>query len=173
MLMYYREYRTQFHIGITYGISESHVCEIIKEMENMLIQDSCFHLPGKKALLKEENHFEVVLVDVTESPVERPKKAALSYSGKKKRHTQKTQIIADKSGRKIIRTAFDKERKHDFKLFKNSKVCFKENVVCLADTGYQGIRKIHPDSELPKKKTEKNPLSKEDKKENQRYRLPG
>jgi hypothetical protein len=38
----------------------------------------------------------------------------------------------------------------------------------LADTGYQGIRKIHPNSELPKKKTKKNPLSKEDKKENQR-----
>jgi urease accessory protein UreE len=77
----------------------------------------------------------------------------LSYSGKKKRHTQKTQIIADKSGRKIIRTAFDKGRKHDFKLFKNSKVCFKEDVVCLADTGYQRIHKIHPDSELPKKRT--------------------
>jgi hypothetical protein len=74
MLMYYREYRTQFHIGITSGISESHVCEIIKEMENMPIQDSRFHLPGKKALLKEENHFETVLVDVAESPVERPKK---------------------------------------------------------------------------------------------------
>jgi hypothetical protein len=91
----------------------------------------------------------------------------LSYSGKKKRHTQKTQIIADKSSRKIICTAFDKGRKHDFKLFKNSKVCFKENVVCLADAGYQGIRKIHPNSELPKKKTKKNPLSKKDKKENQ------
>jgi hypothetical protein len=74
MLMYYREYRTQFHIGITYGISESRVCEIIKETEEILIQDSRFHLPGKKSLLKEENDFEVVLVDVTESPVERPKK---------------------------------------------------------------------------------------------------
>jgi hypothetical protein len=38
----------------------------------------------------------------------------------------------------------------------------------LADTGYQGIRKIHPNSEPAKKKTKKNPLSKEDKKENQR-----
>ena len=74
LLMYYREYRTQFHIGVTYGISESRVCEIIKETESILIKDSRFHLPGKKALLKEENHFEVVLIDVTESPVERPKK---------------------------------------------------------------------------------------------------
>jgi hypothetical protein len=74
LLMYYREYRTQFHIGVTYGISESRVCEIIKETESILIQDSRFHLPGKKALLREENQFEVVLIDVTESPVERPKK---------------------------------------------------------------------------------------------------
>ena len=63
-----------FHIGVSYGISESRVCEIIREYESILIADSRFHLPGKKALLKEENNFEVVLVDVTESPVERPKK---------------------------------------------------------------------------------------------------
>jgi hypothetical protein len=74
LLMYYREYRTQFHIGVTYGISESRVCEIIKEVESILIKDSRFHLPGKKSLLKEENHFEVLLIDVPESPVERPKK---------------------------------------------------------------------------------------------------
>lgn len=75
LLMYYREYRTQFHISVTYGVSESTVCEIIKETESILIQDSRFHLPGKKALLQKENNFEVVLVDVTESPVERPKKS--------------------------------------------------------------------------------------------------
>ena len=74
MLMYYREYRTQFHIGLTYGISESRVCEIIQETERILIQDKRFHLPGKKALLKTDNDFEVVLIDVTESPIERPKK---------------------------------------------------------------------------------------------------
>ena len=54
LLMYYREYRTQFHIGVTYGISESRVCEIIKETERILINDARFHLPGKKLLLKEE-----------------------------------------------------------------------------------------------------------------------
>ena len=74
MLMYYREYRSQFHIGISYGISESRVCEIIIEIEQILIKDKRFHLPGKKSLLKSENNFEVVLIDVTESPVERPKK---------------------------------------------------------------------------------------------------
>lgn len=75
LLMYYREYRTQFHIGVTYGIAESTVCEIIKETESILINDSRFHLPGKKALLSPDTKVEVVLVDVTESPVERPKKS--------------------------------------------------------------------------------------------------
>lgn len=74
MLMYYREYRTQFHIAVAYSIAESTVCEIIKETESILLKDNRFQLPGKKALLKADNEFEIVLVDVTESPVERPKK---------------------------------------------------------------------------------------------------
>ena len=74
VLMYYREYRTQYHIGITYGLSESRVCEMIKEIESIIIQDARYHLPGKKKLLQPENTFEVVLIDVSESPVERPKK---------------------------------------------------------------------------------------------------
>jgi hypothetical protein len=71
--MYCREYRTQFHIGVTYGPSESRVCEIIKETESILTGDSRFHLPGRKALLKEENRFDTVIA-VTESPDERPEK---------------------------------------------------------------------------------------------------
>ena len=37
----------------------------------------------------------------------------------------------------------------------------------ITDTGYQGLKKIHINSELPKKKSKRNPLSKEDKKRNQ------
>ncbi|MDR0573378.1 MAG: IS5 family transposase [Tannerella sp.] len=167
LLMYYREYRTQFHIGVTYGISESRVCEIIKEAEGILIEDSRFHLPGKKALLKAENHFEAVLIDVTESPVERPKKKQrLHYSGKKKRHTQKTQIVADKASRKILCTDFAKGRKHDFKLFKDSRVYLRKESKCVVDTGYQGMQKLHINSEHPKKRSKKHPLAKADKKQN-------
>jgi hypothetical protein len=38
----------------------------------------------------------------------------------------------------------------------------------MVDTGYQGIQKLHSNSELPKKKSKKNPLTKEDKKQNRR-----
>jgi hypothetical protein len=74
LLMYYREYRTMLHIGITYDISESAVCKIIMDTEKKLIKDKRFHLPGKKALTMPENTFEVVWIDVAETPVERPKK---------------------------------------------------------------------------------------------------
>lgn len=89
MLMYYREYRSQFHIGITYGIAESTVCEIISEMEHILIQDNRFHLPGKKALVQSPITFEVVIVDVTESPVERPKKNSAEIIQEKRNATLK------------------------------------------------------------------------------------
>lgn len=92
MLMYYREYRSQFHIGVTYGISESRVCEIISEIESILLSDKRFHLPGKKELLKPENNFEVVLVDVTESPVERPKKATPKLLREKEKTYSKSTI---------------------------------------------------------------------------------
>lgn len=74
LLMYYREYRTMFHIGVTYDISESAVCKIIMDTEHKLINDPRFHLPGKKVLTRPENKFELVWIDVTETPIERPKK---------------------------------------------------------------------------------------------------
>jgi hypothetical protein len=89
LLMYYREYRTQLHIGMTYGLSESRVSELISELESILIEEKCFHLPGKKALLSEPNAYEVVLVDATESPVERPKKNSADITRAKRRGTRK------------------------------------------------------------------------------------
>ncbi len=73
-LMYWREYRTEFHIGLTYGVSESTVCRTIQKVENVLIQSQQFHLPGKKALQPSDTPLEIVVVDATEQPVERPKK---------------------------------------------------------------------------------------------------
>ena len=73
-LEYLREYRTYFHIGRSYGVSESQAYKIARWVEDTLVKDPRFALPGKKALLKSDMNFEVVLVDATESPVERPKK---------------------------------------------------------------------------------------------------
>jgi len=73
-LEYLREYRTYFHISKSFGISESSAYKNICWVENTLINDKNFQLPGKKDLLKSENEFEIILVDATETPIERPKK---------------------------------------------------------------------------------------------------
>lgn len=72
-LMYWREYRTQFHIAHTYGVSESTVCRTIRKLEQALIVSGQFRLPGKAAFLDPSLRFDVV-VDATESQVERPQK---------------------------------------------------------------------------------------------------
>ena len=74
-LMYWREYRTEFHIAQSYGISEATVCRTIRKVEDILVRSRKFRLPGKKTLQPSDTVFEVVLVDVSEQPIERPKKA--------------------------------------------------------------------------------------------------
>jgi hypothetical protein len=74
-LEYLREYRTYFHISTNYGLSESNCYYNIRFVENVLIKSGHFNLPGRKALVKSDVEYEVILVDATESPVERPKKS--------------------------------------------------------------------------------------------------
>ena len=73
-LEYLREYRTYFHVGRNYGISEGYAFKIHRWVEDTLIKDKRFALPGRKALIKSDMEYEVVLVDASESPIERPKK---------------------------------------------------------------------------------------------------
>jgi hypothetical protein len=73
-LEYLREYKTYASIGLSYGVSESVAYKIIKWVEECLVRNDNFKLPGRKALLKSDNKIEIVLIDVTESPIERPKK---------------------------------------------------------------------------------------------------
>ena len=74
-LMYWREYRTQFHIAGSYGISEATVCRTINKVEDALVRSGEYRLPGKKVLQPSDTIIEVVLVDVSEQPIERPKKS--------------------------------------------------------------------------------------------------
>jgi len=74
-LEYLREYRTYAHIAASYGIAESNIYRGIKRVENTLIRDGTFSLPGRKAPLRSEMEYEVILVDATESPLERPPKS--------------------------------------------------------------------------------------------------
>lgn len=78
LLMYYREYRTFLHTATTYGYSEAQGWRIVRRLEGILIQSGVFRLPGKRALLQLDGAALgcLVLVDVSESAVERPKKSS-------------------------------------------------------------------------------------------------
>jgi hypothetical protein len=86
-LEYIREYRTYFHISQSYGLSESAAYKTIKWVENTLIKHPDFSLPGKKALLKSDAEYEVVLIDATETPIERPKKDKNTFIPVKRKST--------------------------------------------------------------------------------------
>jgi hypothetical protein len=73
-LEYIREYRTYFHIAQSYGVSESTAFKTVRFVEDTLIKHPDFALPGKKALQKSDVEYEVILVDASETPIERPKK---------------------------------------------------------------------------------------------------
>ena len=166
-LEYLREYPTFLRLGVNYKTSESTAFRIVRKIENILIKSRKFSLPGKKKLLDPALNEELILIDVTESLIERPKKNQKKfYSGKKGGHTLKNQVVFAPKLRKIICLAHEKGRVHDFKLFKASGVKFHKSIKVIGDKGYQGIAKIHLFSETPIKKPRGGKLTKEQKKYN-------
>lgn len=87
------------------------------------------------------------------------KKQKKYYSGKKKRHTLKIQIIADEKKKDILRIAVSGGSKHDFRLFKESRFIIPETAFIIADKGYQGISDIHFRSLIPVKATKNHKLN--------------
>ena len=105
-LEYLRKYHTYAHIAASYGIVESNIYRGIKWVEDTLVRDGIFSLPGRKAPLKTDVEYKVILVDATESPIERPKKAkAILFRKEKawqkilcKRYSTKSRMALRKQG---------------------------------------------------------------------------
>lgn len=86
-LEYLREYRTYFHVAHDYGVSESTCFKIIRKCEDMLIASRQFALPKRRRVLV-DGGIEVVVVDCTESPIERPKKNSEDTTRERKNGTR-------------------------------------------------------------------------------------
>ena len=83
---YWRQYATYAELGLEFGVAESTAHDIVKWVEDVLIKHKEFHLPGKKALLDDKD-IEIVLVDATESPAERPKRGRKNGIQERKSNT--------------------------------------------------------------------------------------
>jgi hypothetical protein len=91
------------------------------------------------------------------------KKQKRYYSGKKTQHTIKSQVVVNKAVGQIICMSFANGRRHDFRLFKESKLRIDSKIKAVVDTGYVGIQKFHVNLVIPIKRSKKRPLTKVDK----------
>lgn len=73
-LEYWREYRSQFHIATSWGLHETTVGRVIKKVEDLLVKCGKFRLPSQRQLYQPGWEWKVMVVDVGEMEIERPKK---------------------------------------------------------------------------------------------------
>ena len=83
-LTYWREYRTLYHIGIDFGIHESSASRMVHKVEDILIKSGQFDLPKKLPRGDVDDiNWSAVIVDATETPIERPKKIKVTTTAEK------------------------------------------------------------------------------------------
>ncbi|MFR7162892.1 IS5 family transposase [Streptococcus pneumoniae] len=155
-LQYVREYRTYEQIAADFGIHESNLIRRSQWVEVTLVQSG---VTISRTPLSSED---TVMIDATEVQINRPKKELANYSGKKKCHAMKAQAIVTSQGR-IVSLDITVNYCHDMKLFKMSRRNIGQAGKILADSGYQGLMKIYPQAQTPRKSSKLKPLTAEDK----------
>ena len=101
-------------------------------------------MPDRKKLAESDTEIRGILTDAAETPTERPKKKQkFYYSGKKKRHTLKTQLLVNADTSEILTLNSANGKRHDFRIFKESRLKITDKIVINADTGYIGIPKLY------------------------------
>ena len=156
LLVYYRLYITYTLAGFLFDLDQSNICRDIQKMETLIRK--CLPIPQKiynitnrlKTLDEIEKYFPgfISFIDSTEQQIPRPvdkKRRKAYYSGKKKRHTVKTQLMVNNHGIIIHKTGYKKGRRHDYDIYKENHPLTPKQVVNVFDLGYLGIEKDFPD----------------------------
>ena len=159
-LFYLRSYPTFLNLGNQFGISESYAQKLFHRFSEILVK--ILHVKSRSALSSAD--LKAVVFDVTEQPIERPQRGQKAYySGKKKRHTLKTQLMVSLSTLTILAVFCEKGKVHDFQILKKSRLVLPSGVFKLGDAGYQGIQALYRNTLTPIKKKTGIPLTKEEK----------
>ncbi len=126
LLVYYRLYITYTLAGFLFDLDQSNVCRDIQKIEPLvrkcvpIPQKTCNRLTKRLRTPQEvEQYFPgfIAFVDCTEQQIPRPnnkRRRKMYYSGKKKRHTVKTQLMVNNQGAIIHKTGHKKGRRHDY-----------------------------------------------------------
>jgi len=156
LLVYYRLYATFTLVGFLFELDQSNVCRDIRYLETLVRR--CIPIPKKlhkltrrlRTIEEVEGFFPgfKAFIDATEQEIPRPKNAKkrkTHYSGKKRRHTVKTQLTVNKNGAIFHKTNHARGRRHDYDIFKSSHPSLPEKVTPVVDSGYQGIQNDFPE----------------------------
>ena len=181
LLVYYRLYITYTLAGFLFDLDQSSVCRDIQKIEPLVRK--CVPIPQKMHKIAKrlrtpeevEQYFPgfIAFVDCSEQQIPRPKnkeRRKMYYSGKKKRHTIKNQLMVNNPGLIIHKLNHKKGKRHDYDIYKKNHPTTPRQVVNVFDLGYLGVGKDFPGqiSSLPnKKKRSQKDLSQEEKEYNQ------
>jgi hypothetical protein len=183
LLVYYRLYITYSLVGFLFDMHLSNVCRDIKHLEPLVKQ--CIPIPERiEAKIEKMGKLEELLevfpemsafTDAISLEIPRPKdkqKRKDYYSGKKKKHTIKTQITNNKKGLIVHISKSVEGKKHDYKLFKEQPPPIPKNIERIHDSGYQGIKKDFPELKvrIPYKKPKGRELTETQKEYNKELR---
>jgi hypothetical protein len=156
-LIYYRLYITYTLAGFLFGQDQSNICRDIQKIEKLIRE--CLPIPQKiynitKRLKTPSEEVEKYFpagfrsfIDSSEQQIPRPtdkEKRKAYYSGKKKRHTVKTQFVVNDHGIIIHKTGDKKGRRHDYDIYKKNHPATPKEVTNVFDLGYLGVEKDFP-----------------------------
>ena len=164
MLIYYRCYVTQEFIGFFYNVHKSAICRAIQCIEKLA--RPLFGVKREPRISRREA--EALIIDCTEQPIHRPGDGTVQkahYSGKKKRHTLKTELIVTKKGRIASVSPSHPGSRHDIAVRRDGPELPK-GARAYGDSAYQGYDKEHKSIDYPYKKPRGGELNEEEKEYN-------
>ena len=179
ILVYYRLYITYTLAGFLFDLDQSNICRDIQKIEGLI--RSCIPIPQKiynitkrlKTPEEVEKYFPgfLAFTDCTEQQIPRPvdkQRKKIFYSGKKKKHTVKNQIMVNNRGYIIHKIGYKKGRRHDYDVYKKNHPVIPKQVVNLVDLWYLDVETDFPEqlSALPYKKRYQEDISQEEKEYN-------
>ena len=177
ILYYLKTYPLQTVIAVQFGMSQSQANEWIHKLSKILREalDRISQLPERAAhsLISSLQHIadnEELAIDGTERRRQRPndsEKQKEYYSGKKKAHTVKNNVIIEVESRKVVyQSQTYPGKKHDKKICDEEEPTYPKGVILNQDTGFQGYEPIGVIIQQPKKKPRGGELTRAEKNQN-------
>ena len=156
LMVYYRLYITLALTQFLFDLDLSNVWRDIRYLEPVVRE--CIPLPKKiheqvkrlGTMEEVERYFPSfkAFIDATEQEIPRPKdstKRKTHYSGKRKRHTVKTQLTVNGNGLIVHKTNHARGRRHDLDIYRGRHPDLPKQVQRVFDLGYNGVMKDFPD----------------------------